>query len=238
MSYKHKIYITIVLICTAFLGCSKMEDPIAEYVKNGEIIYSTRLDSLKAFPGNNRIKFTWLLPANHSATKAIIYWDAKQKSKELPLVKTPDNNYEYTLDNMEEASYLFSIYTFDKDGNLSIKNEISTVAYGERYRSGLLNRVYIKIGKVVTSPGNVTPITNGLLINWANAEALQHSVEVEYTNTTGVKATVTSLAESKETKINDINFTQPIRYRTVFRPVKSIDTFKSDWTGNIDISKL
>lgn len=226
----NKIHVTMGLICAIFIAaCSKMDDPTKEYTKNGEIIYSTRTDSLKAFSGNQRIKLTWLLPANHSATKAVVYWNGKLQSRELPLVKTVNNNYETILENMPEASYLFSVYTYDKNGNASVKSEAGSVAYGERYRQGLLNRVYIKLSKV----------SGALLINWGLAENSQKAVEVEYTNTSGNRVTVKSVPENNATTISNVNFTLPIRYRTIYNPeLKSIDDFASDWTNNIDVSKL
>lgn len=227
----NKIYMVLALMGMLFMGCSKMDDPVAGYIKGGEIIYSTRVDSLKAFPGNKRIKLSWLLPANHSAVKAIVYWNNRAESKELPLVKGNNNTYEYILDNMPEASYLFSLYTFDKNGNQSIKSELSTVAYGDKYRQGLLNRVYIKLSKVSAS--------GSLLINWALAERSQAAVEVEYTNLSGSKLVSVTPAASNETTIASIDFTKPIRYRTIYNPdLKSIDNFPSDWSVNIDISKL
>lgn len=216
-------------MCILFMGCSKMEDPVADYIKDGEIIYSTRVDSLKAFPGNKRIKLSWLLPANHSAVKAIVYWNNKAMSRELPLVKTSSNNYEYILDNMPEASYLINLYTYDKNGNQSVKSELSTVAYGDNYRQGLLNRIYIKMSKV----------SGAFVINWSLAEKSQIAVEVEYTTTSGSKVISTTLAAENTTTINNADFTKPIRYRTIYNPdLKSIDNFPSDWTLNVDISKL
>lgn len=227
---KNKIYITLGLICAIFIiACSKMDDPIKQYTKSGEMIYSTRIDSLKAFPGNQRIKLTWLLPANHSATRAVVYWDGKLQSKELSLVRTANNNYETTLVNMPEVSYLFSVYTYDKNGNPSVKCEVGSVAYGERYRQGLLNRVYIKLSKV----------SEALLINWSLAEKSQKAIEVEYTSSSGEKISLVTVPNNNTTTIANINFTLPIRYRTIYNPeLKSIDDFASDWTNSININKL
>ncbi|WP_164123450.1 DUF4998 domain-containing protein [Sphingobacterium sp. xlx-130] len=227
MKYYNKLYVMVAIACTLFIACSKMNDPIAEYVKNGEIIYSTRLDSLKVFSGNERVKLTWLLPANHSAVKAVVYWDGKKHSRELPLQKTLVNNYEFTMEAMTEGYYLFSIYTFDKAGNASIKSEISAVVYGERYRKDLLNLVYTKLSK----------LTQGVSINWAVAEKAMVAVDVEYTDMEGrikIKRTPTT---EKITTIIDADSNKPIRYRTVFNPgLNAIDVFLSDWTGYITVN--
>ncbi|WP_316789141.1 DUF4998 domain-containing protein [Pedobacter frigoris] len=217
------------LTCILLASCSKMNDPIAEYVKNGEIIYSTRLDSLKAFPGNQKVKLTWLLPSNHSAVKSIAYWNGKAESREITLTKGSSDKYEFVLDNLPEASYLFEIFTYDKNGHASVKSEVSTVTYGERYRQGLLNRVYTKVSKV----------SGNFVINFALADIAQVGMEIEYTNISGVKIVTPTAGSVNEVIITGIDFSKPIRYRTIYRPGNiAIDTFASDWTTDIDISKL
>jgi len=212
------------------MGCSKMNDPIAGYIKNGEIIYSTSVDSLKAFSGNQRIKLTWLLPTNHSAVKAVAYWDNKTKSRELPLIKSADNTYQFILENMPEASYLLSVFTFDKNGNTSVKSEVSTVAYGERYRSGLLNRVYIKISK---------DQNGALLINWGPSDKSQITMEVEYTDISNNRVVQSTPSAQNSTSLAGVNFSKPIRYRTIYNPgLSAIDVFAADWSNPIDISRL
>jgi len=230
MNDMKKMITPVVLVCLLFIGCSKMDGPTHQYTKDGEIIYATRIDSLKAFPGNNRIKLTWLLPANNSAVKAIAYWDNKAKSREVPLIKGADNTYEYILENMPEASYLFDVYTFDKENHISVKNTANTIAYGEVYRKGLLNRLYIKISK-----------RNGqLVINWNLPEKEMIGVEVQYTNTSNTVLSESSLGSNNETVISGaVDFTRPIRYRTIYNPgLKSIDTFASEWSGPIAINNL
>lgn len=219
----------MILCCGLSFGCSKMDDPIKDYIKGGEIIYATRTDSLKSFSGNERIKLTWLLPANHSAVKAVVYWEGKNKSRELPLVKTPNQTYEFVLEDMPEASYLFSVQTFDKENHSSVKSEVTAVAYGERYRHGLLNRVYIKLSK----------LNGNLLMNWGLAEKSATGVTVEYTDLNGQVQTVTTASTLNETIVPLPDFKKPIRYRTIFNPgLKSIDDFLSDWSNGVDVSKL
>lgn len=230
MNDMKKIITPVVLVCLLFIGCSKMDEPTRQYTKDGEIIYATRIDSLKAFPGNNRIKLTWLLPANSSAVKAIAYWDNKAKSREVPLIKGPDNTYAYILENMPEASYLFDVYTFDKENHISIKSTTNTVAYGEVYRKGLLNRLYIQTSKR----------DGKLVVNWNVPEKEMIGVEVQYTSTSNTVLSETTLGDSNETVISGtVDFTKPIKYRTIYNPgLKSIDTFAAEWSNTIDISNL
>ena len=63
-----------VTVSVAFVSCSKWDD-YKKYTAAGETIYSGKMDSVKTFPGNQRIKITGLLPADPKITKCKITWN-------------------------------------------------------------------------------------------------------------------------------------------------------------------
>lgn len=56
-------------------SCENINDVHEEYLKRGEEIYTGVVDSLEAYPGNERIKFTWMINADPRITKTVIYWN-------------------------------------------------------------------------------------------------------------------------------------------------------------------
>src|SRR5690606_41961667 len=49
------------------------------------------------------------------------------------------------IDNLEEKSYFIDLYNVDKDGNKSVRVQTVGTAYGDRYESGLNNRLLLDI---------------------------------------------------------------------------------------------
>ena len=57
-----KAIIKITVLIYSFISliaCDDMNCLHEEYLKKGEIIYTGVIDSLKTYPGNNRVRFTW-----------------------------------------------------------------------------------------------------------------------------------------------------------------------------------
>jgi hypothetical protein len=220
---RNKRNIFVLLCAFVAMGCSKMNDPIAEYIKDGERVYSTRVDSLQAFSGNKRVKLTWQLPANNSASKVVVYWNNKSESREIPLEARTGNKFEYILTDMPEAPYLFSVVTYDVKGNTSIKNDINAIVYGEVFQNSLLNRA-VTLNKVLPSQ---------LKMIWTTGDISQASIELKYTNSSNVDVTTIltpSLDPGSMSIIQNVNLTKPISYRTVYKPATSIDSFIAPWS--------
>src|SRR5687768_1434714 len=63
-----------VTVSVALVSCSKWDD-YKKYTEAGETIYTGKMDSVKTFPGNQRIKITGLLSADPKITKCKIFWN-------------------------------------------------------------------------------------------------------------------------------------------------------------------
>lgn len=142
-----KIYLIIIgaLLCISY-SCSDMLDNVQDYLDEGETIYVGKIDSLKAFPGKNRIKIEGQMLYGVNQVKCIINWKdpitLEKDSREFPIVRqSAGETVEFMLDNLEEGQYDFSLITYDAKGNESIPMEVSAYAYGEQYQEGLINRI-------------------------------------------------------------------------------------------------
>lgn len=213
-----------------------MDATYKDFIKNGEIIYTGRADSLKAFPGKNRIKLTWFLVSDPKITKNVVYWNDKADSLVLSVVKTANTDtIEVIIPNLAEKTYTFQVYTYDDFGHSSIKAEVIGAVYGDNYANTLLNR------PLNTSIYNTT--TKNLAITWYGVSAQAIILEMSYTNNAGATQTVTDIPVIDPAYPNRAWTLAPVSnlpnfkkgtsysYRTGYKPTSlCIDTFYTAWT--------
>jgi hypothetical protein len=123
-----------------------MLDNIQDYLDEGESIYVGKLDSLKAFPGKNRIKIQGQMIYGVNQIKCKISWknpvSLDPESKEFPVVRqNAGETFEFMLDDMTEGQYDFLVVTYDPQGNESIPTGIPAYIYGDQYQEALTNRI-------------------------------------------------------------------------------------------------
>ncbi|MDP4239757.1 MAG: DUF4998 domain-containing protein [Bacteroidota bacterium] len=214
-----------------------MEDTYESFIKNGATIYTARVDSLKAIPGRNRIKLTWLLVSDPKITKNVVYWNDKADSVVLNVTKTAHTDTITTIiPNLADQTYTFQVYTYDNYGHHSVKAEIIGTVYGDLYANTILNR------PLNTTVLNTT--TNNLAITWWGVSSQAVALDMKYTDISGASKTVTDVP-IQDPNINSRvwvvlpavsnlpNFKKgsSFSYRTGYKPVPtSIDTFYTDWT--------
>ncbi len=128
--YALKNYIVLIrrslCICVAFLAaCSKMDDTYDEFIKDGEIVYIAKVDSVNAYPGNNRLGLSMLLISDPRISKVKVYWDAggQGDSTEKAIQRTADvDTVRFSFNKLAEGTYTFYIYTYDNAGPPLNKN--------------------------------------------------------------------------------------------------------------------
>ncbi|MCS3554257.1 MULTISPECIES: DUF4998 domain-containing protein [unclassified Sphingobacterium] len=220
-------YLSSILLTV--ISCSKMNDPIAPFIEGGEISYATKVDSLKSFSGRNRVGLTWELPANHSAHQVFAFWNKDQDSVELLFKPVKGKLYEAEIKNLQEATYLFDIYSFDKEGNRSIKTLTSVNVYGERYEATLLNRILLS-AKI--------DVNDQLIAVFANAEEGNVGTEIVYTDILNKQKNVNVDRLQNEIVIADWKIGTPVLYRSSYKPkANAIDTFYVKEAETMKITK-
>jgi hypothetical protein len=185
-----------------------MNDPIAEYVKNGEISYATRVDTLWANGGKNRIRIAWKLPPNKNAVKAVIYWNNQNDMKEVPTISSPNGQYELLLDNIPQGAYLFNLFTLDSEGNKSVGLSVSASSYGTNFQSTIVNRT---IASKVIKEGAID-------IKWNGAEKGDTGTLLSYTHADGDVRTIVVKTTDNETSIIDIKRGTELNIQSQFLP--------------------
>ncbi|MEN7547622.1 DUF4998 domain-containing protein [Rapidithrix thailandica] len=218
----HILLLSGLMLSLGLFSCDKMEDFHSEFLQGGEIIYSEKPDSTYSFPGKDRIKLGWLLVSASRVTQCAVYWNAGENMKMVEVPAGEDSVWvETLLEDMEEKSYIFEIYTLDKDGNRSVKVEEFGVVYGEKYQATLSNRDYLNAKYSLDE--------NRLTIDWFPAEENAVGVEAYYVDKSGTSHELFIPNEKEQTVIENFAFEGEFRYKTLLLPdEKAIDTFYTE----------
>lgn len=229
---KHFSYSFLFLLALAGLGsCDSMDEGYKDLIKNGEISYTGKIESLEFFSGKNRAQIKGVFKSDPKITECRIFWNNRKDSISIPVVRTQaEDILDVIIPNLAENNYNFEVITYDKLGNKSIPVFTNGIVYGERYQLSLSNR------PIVTS----TLVGSKLTINFGTMDTSTgvFTTEVTYTNTSNVLTTV-NVPYFITGPINSVNPSVIISdykngsfsYRTLFKPdPKSIDTFYSEVT--------
>ncbi|GAA4311800.1 DUF4998 domain-containing protein [Compostibacter hankyongensis] len=212
-----KPLLIIALVCVAFAGCSKMDDSYRGFVKDGEITYPGKADSVKVFPGKNRIKLSWLLFSDPSIRKCIVFWNNRQDSLEIPVQgSSGTDTVNVIVDKLEEGSYSFEIYSYDGKGRASVKTETEGRVYGEAYIASLPDRL-VKSALLENGASRV---------EWGDSVETSLGTELRYHDDAGVLQTL--FVPYGEAVTTWVGYPQgdTLQYRTLFLPVPAaLDTF-------------
>ena len=215
-------YPAIVALCIACVCCTGY-DEYKKYMPNGEIIYPQKADSVKTYPGRNRVLLEWVL-VDPKVTSCIVTYEMGgivQGSITVPIQGRGDyvnDTIRCLIPDLEESTYMFKIVSYDDFGRASLTVEAEESTYGEIYERSLLNRMV----KNVLADENGTPV----LLEWYGAEYAEIGVDLHYTDVYGRNRSVFVDRSETSTPIDDINQGDLLSYRTMYKPVPSaIDTF-------------
>ncbi len=215
-------FLLVTLILGGIYSCKDMMDFHKEFIKDGEIVYLSKLDSVVSYGGKNRIQLSGYLSNAYNVNKVKVYWNNRADSMLFDYTNvTTMDSLNLIIPNLKENSYIFDIYTFNAAGNRSIKVSIAGTAYGDLYRSNLVAR---------SSNGFDY---NGVKLDalWLTADDLERGTSIRYTTESdGVKTLFLSPDSSRITLVNRKPGT-PFSFQSVYVPEKAaIDTFRTAWT--------
>lgn len=76
--FKISLYtLTVLGLCSS---CNNYDDYHQDYIKNGEIIYSPKVDSVSCRSGKERVQVDFWLNKSPNVTKVHIYWNSGKDS--------------------------------------------------------------------------------------------------------------------------------------------------------------
>jgi hypothetical protein len=225
---KYSIYgAMLVIYCAMLFACSKMNATYDEFIKDGEVVYIAKVDSVTAYPGNNRMGLSMLLTSDPRISKVKVYWSAGgQTDSTEKAVQRTDNidTVRFSFNKLAEGTYTFNIYSYDKAGHRSVKNDVIGTVYGERYIAQLVNRAI--------KSGAYNDVAQTATIKWFGVGTDVIGQEILYTDNLGMQQKFYSKNEgpADSTVLPVYKKGNSFQYRTLYKPApNAIDTFFSNY---------
>ncbi|MDR1666339.1 MAG: DUF5013 domain-containing protein [Bacteroidales bacterium] len=221
-------WLAMAVLYPIMASCTDSDD-YKKYLEGGEIVYPQKADSLKTFPGRNRILLEWVSIDPKVMTYAV-YYSQGGVTDSIFVAAVHSEAYStdtmhLIIDGLEETGYKFKILAYDRQSHVSIPVETEETVYGSLYESLLLNRGIEKI----------TLENHQLTVRWYGSFEGEAGVKSTYRATDNTVKTRWIPAGEDTTVINDfadydaenLHFS----YQTLYLPVKTaIDTFAAPVT--------
>ena len=213
------MWFIIVVILTVWMtiSCSDINQFHDQYLDSGEYIYTTKPEVV-TFPGRNRIGIKMYYPSPNTTRQTLIEWNDGADSRLIDVSPTGQlDSVMVEIDNLDEKSYFIDFYNIDKNGNRSVKIQTTGTAYGDRYESGLNNRLLLDIG---IGDGDT------LVTTWSRGTKGAVKFELNYLDQEG--EAVKRVIDANQEVFRTGNWLpgSTLTYRTHFLPTPlSIDTF-------------
>lgn len=225
---KKLIYSIITVFLSIYIiSCSDMNDMHDPYMKNGEITYIGRVDSMQAFSGRERVLIHYWLTDPRVKTLHILW----NQGKDSLVVTIPEHDPLDVLSVMigegetkiKEGDYTFFFYSHDDRGHRSVKFETLINVYGDRYQATLNNRSVKKVTKDESK--------HKLTLEWGGSSSVNETgVEILYTDMSGMgkKSFIDVGKLSEPAVIEEVDFSKTIQYQTWYKPsFLAIDQFNA-----------
>ncbi|MFV0565763.1 MAG: DUF4998 domain-containing protein [Flavobacteriaceae bacterium] len=219
--------ILLSLSLLTIVSCTDLNEMHQPYLDRGETIYTEKPSALTSFPGHERVGLAWIMLSDVSVTGARIYWNNGQDSTDVAFTVTSGvlDTIAAIIPNIDEGSYIFNVKTMDDYGNMSVPVQVAGTAYGDLYIAGILSN-----NRGIAS---YELETDTLVFTMETVDYDDYfDSELKYTNNSGNEQTTVLTDEAKtefEISLDDIDITQPIYYRSIYRPEDAIDVFYTDY---------
>ncbi len=219
MKLKYSVGCLAFLLCLAAFSSCRKGDEYKKFFGDGELIYASRVDKVIVHPGNRRMLLSAILSDDPLVTKIKVSWHEGRDSLLQAIVRTPGKDtLNLMIDNLDEGSYNFVVYTYDDKNRPSVALNVSGTVYGDSYGSSLANR-RIKALKYGANE-------NILNFSWASPNIDDIGVELLYKHKDGGIRTKMFLPGNADTTLSDFDANTNFKYRTLFKPdSNAVDTF-------------
>lgn len=205
------------LVLATLYSCSKM-DEYKKYVPDKPKVYPGMADSVTVLPGNNRVKLQWIHKSDPTITSAKVFWNGRADSVTVPVNRTQGvDTVSVIINNLDETSYTFDVFTYDKENNRSVPATKTGKVYGAKYHQALQNRT-------VTAVNLIAP-ANMLVVVWAEADTVNVDTKVFYTDAAGEEQVFRLTPDQNVTPLSWKIGTK-VYYQSAYKPTaNAIDTF-------------
>lgn len=207
---KIKILLTFILTLAVVVSCKKLDANYEKFIENGPIVYPGKVDSIFSYSGDNRIKLTWKVPFDGNIKSYKVFWNFGSDSLIIKGANpTGPDSVRSIIENLQEGTYSFSVYTYDQFGRRSVPTRKVARSYGSIFTSTIYNR------QIRTSVKDAK--TSTVTVTWVNLDLNCVGTEWLYTKQDGTSGAYFSPFGSTTT-ITNCNVTKPITYRSIYVP--------------------
>ena len=214
-----KLIVCLLVVSGAIIwvSCTK-QDEYKKYLPAKPLVYPGMADSITTRPGNKRIMLSWLLIADPTITKAKVFWNNRHDSAMVDIIRKQGvDTVNVIINQLQETSYTFEVFTYDKEGNQSVPAAITGKVYGPKYHSTLLNRAVQNV--------NYSGDNKLLTISWGTPDTINVGTQLWYTNDLGEDKTIMIDAGTNTTVI-PWQVGSKIYYQSMYKPTSNaIDSF-------------
>ncbi|WP_346239139.1 DUF4998 domain-containing protein [Niabella insulamsoli] len=237
MNTQKKLMVWAVLfLLLGIIACTTEPDDFKSFLNNSEIKYPGRINNAFTRPGNGRIALGWNPSPDQSVSRYVVYWNSGADSLIVPATThNPSDTIQAIINNLQEYTYSFFVYSFDEKGNRSIPTEITNArVYGSTYQNNLYNR------PLDASP---TGFDNGdisrLKINFLPPDTVNITTRIRYTNLDGIETDTFINPVENSIIIPDYKIGSHVTYQSYYTPnQRSIDTFTVNTIDTIPVATV
>lgn len=222
---KYVFQTIMVLVLTAGLwSCTNMDDGYKDFIKDGEVSYTGKIDSLHIYAGKNRVNVKGLIISDPKVSEVRVFWNTRKDSVVVPVTRTSGVDVlDVIIDGLEENIYNFEVRTYDELGNKSIPVFKIGSTYGERYEATLLAAIMNR--KISTGISNGATL-NGTLETLNDFTKKSSYSVITYIATDDTEKQLIIQSNQSNFTITDYKSGTDIKYKTAYQPEEgAIDIF-------------
>jgi len=165
------VILVIVLALSCFAACENFMDVHEEWIKDGEIIYAPKIDSLSFIAGRERLEFRHWLYKSPNVRTVNLYWNDGADSLIISVNPSAGLDSVFRIvPNMPERSYTFTVRTTDMFGHKSLFRSGFGTSYGDNYEKSLNDRNIadfdLKVKEVTCTRLDEFPHGNNVTVSW------------------------------------------------------------------------
>jgi len=213
----YKLRLTIIALVFIVMSCGKWNAMQDQFIKDGELTYTAKADSVKARGGINRIELSWLFLSDPKISRYKVYWNNRRDSIVNAFTRSSGvDSVKVMITDLVEGIHHFEIFTYDNEGNSSVKAEVIARAYGALYQKTLLARAF----------RGTSRFKNDMTVEWSLADEDLLRVEVKYKDRSGQDRIVNAAKAVETSLLKDFPYGGTFETRSVFLPNQNgLDTF-------------
>lgn len=219
-------------ICIAaglgIFSCTKQDD-YKKFIKDGEITYPGRIDSVIVRAGNQRLQLRMVLGTDPKVTKIKAYWNNYADSAEMAVVQDPrKDTVDMVINNLPEGRYNFNVFTYNSKNDKSVVKTGFGTVYGDNYQRTLSNRV-IKTLAASVDGGKI-------IINWNEPLTGEKEIELHYKDSKGTDQLLKVPGGRMVTELPSYTSLSEVSFRSIYLPEENaFDVFTSGTFSKITL---